>query len=183
MAQPPKPLRRVVTGHDAEGRSCVLYDSAAPNAVRRSAGSVFYELWTIDAMPAVLSGFEDGGAPGRPLTVSPPLGGAHFRVIQSQADRDAPTNKADQTETFKHSLETETNAERLPGAAHWGMHRTRSVDYAFMLEGERHMILEESEVLIGRGDVVIQLGNWHSWENRSRVAVRMAFIMVGGEYG
>ncbi len=182
MAHPPKPLRRVVTGHDAAGRSCVLYDSAAPNVVRRSVGSVFYELWTIDRMPAALSGREDGGAPGRPLTVSPPLGGAHFRVIQSQGDRDAPANKADQSETFKSSLKTETNAERMQDARHWGMHRTRSVDYAFMLEGERHMILEESDVLTGRGDVVIQLGNWHSWENRSRVPVRMAFIMIGGEY-
>lgn len=62
------------------------------------------------------------------------------------------------------------------------MHRTPSVDYAICLEGERHLILEETDVLLRKGDVVIQLGNWHSWENFSNVPVLMSYVMIGGEF-
>jgi hypothetical protein len=72
--------------------------------------------------------------------------------------------------------------QRLDGARHEGMHRTPSIDYAILLEGERHLVLEESDVLLHKGDVVIQLGNWHTWENRSGVATLMSYVMIGGEF-
>src|SRR5215468_9915986 len=63
-----------------------------------------------------------------------------------------------------------------------GMHRTPSIDYAVLLAGERHLVLEESDVLLHKGDVVIQLGNWHTWENRSGVPTLMSYVMIGGEF-
>ena len=49
-----KPVRRVVTGNDAQGRSCVLYDSAAPNvnanAFKR--GTAMTDVWVFDSCPA-----------------------------------------------------------------------------------------------------------------------------------
>jgi hypothetical protein len=43
-------------------------------------------------------------------------------------------------------------------------------------------VLEDSDVLIGKVDVVIQLGNWRSWDNRSGVPVMMSYVMIGGEF-
>ena len=42
--------------------------------------------------------------------------------------------------------------------------------------------VNESDVLLHKGDVVIQLGNWHTWDNRSGVATLMSYVMIGGEF-
>jgi uncharacterized cupin superfamily protein len=175
-----RPIRRVVAGNDAEGRSTVLYDSAVPNYFPRPTGTCFYELWTIDQVPTGLAGQADAGAAGRPFMHSPPAEGAHWRITHSPAKRIEITSNAEQA---KLDAENATGGtQRLEGARHEGMHRTPSIDYAICLEGERHLVLEDSDVLIGPGDVVIQLGNWHSWENRSGVPVLMSYVMIGGEF-
>jgi uncharacterized cupin superfamily protein len=62
------------------------------------------------------------------------------------------------------------------------MHRTKSIDYGIVLEGEIWMILDDSEVLLTPGTVVIQRGTDHAWENRSDTVCRMAFILISGEF-
>jgi uncharacterized cupin superfamily protein len=62
------------------------------------------------------------------------------------------------------------------------MHRTRSIDYGIVLEGEIYLILDDSEVLLRTGDVVVQRGTDHAWENRSDRVARMAFILVDGAF-
>jgi uncharacterized cupin superfamily protein len=182
-ATPPtevRPLRRVVTGHDAQGRSCVLYDSAVPNYFPRPTGTCFYELWTLDQVPTSLAGNTDAGAAGRPFLHSPPGHGAHWRITHSPAKR--ITNVSAQEQATLAAANATGGTQRLEGARHEGMHRTPSIDYAILLEGERHLVLEESDVLLHKGDVVIQLGNWHSWDNRSGVPVLMSYVMIGGEF-
>ena len=175
-----RPLRRVVVGNDAQGRSGVLFDSAVPNYFPRPTGTCFYELWTLDDVPTALAGRTDAGAAGRPFLHSPPAAGAHWRITHSPAKRVAVASKADQA---KLDAENATGGtQRLDGARHEGMHRTPSIDYAICLEGERHLVLEDSDVVIRAGDVVIQLGNWHSWDNRSGVPVLMSYVMIGGEF-
>jgi uncharacterized cupin superfamily protein len=172
-------LRRVVAGNDAQGRSVVLYDSAVPNYFPRATGTCFYELWTLGEVPTGLAGQSDGGSAGRPFMHSPPASGAHWRITHSPAKRVAIAA----AEQSRLDIENATGGtQRLAGARHEGMHRTPSVDYAICLEGERHLVLEDSDVVIRAGDVVIQLGNWHSWENRSGVPVLMSYVMIGGEF-
>jgi uncharacterized cupin superfamily protein len=175
-----RPLRRVVTGHDERGRSCVIYDSAVPNYFPRVTGTCFYELWTFEDMPVGLAGDADAGAAGRPFLHSPPSAGAHWRITHSPAKRIAAVSARDKA--LLEAANATGGTERLAGARHEGMHRTPSLDYAILLEGERHLVLEESDVLLHKGDVVIQLGNWHSWENRSGVATLMSYVMIGGEF-
>ena len=62
------------------------------------------------------------------------------------------------------------------------MHRTKSIDYGIVLEGEIWMILDDSEVLLKQGDVVVQRGTDHAWENRSGTVCRMAFILIDGAF-
>jgi len=175
-----RPVRRVVAGNDAQGRSAVLYDSAVPNYFPRPTGTCFYELWTLDRVPVGLAGSADAGAAGRPFMHSPPADGAHWRITHSPAKRIEVASKAEQARLDAENATGGT--ERLAGARHEGMHRTPSIDYAICLEGERHLVLEDSDLLIRAGDVVIQLGNWHSWDNRSGVPVLMSYVMIGGEF-
>jgi len=173
-------LRRVVTGHDAQGRSRVIHDSAVPNYFPRVTGTCFYELWTLDQVPTGLAGNADAGPAGRPFLHSPPGTGAHWRITHSPAKRIATASQMEQTALAAANATGGT--QRMDGGRHEGMHRTPSIDYAVCLEGERHLVLEDSDVLIRKGDVVIQLGNWHSWDNRSGVPVLMSYVMIGGEF-
>ena len=66
-----------------------------------------------------------------------------------------------------------------PGAVS-PVHRTQSVDYGIMLDGEVVLVLDDSETVLRAGDVVVQRGTSHRWENRSQQTARMAFILVDG---
>src|SRR3984885_8934486 len=92
-----KPVRRVVTGNDAQGRSRVLFDSAAPNvnpgAVVR--GSSMTDIWVYRQSPAPISGERDDG--NLPFHFEPPAAGGHLRIVQSNvkpADYDAAKDPA-----------------------------------------------------------------------------------------
>ena len=68
------------------------------------------------------------------------------------------------------------------GGRHPFMHRTESVDYAVVLEGEITMLLDEADVVLKAGDVVIQRGTNHAWSNRSGKPVRMLYILIDGKF-
>jgi quercetin dioxygenase-like cupin family protein len=62
------------------------------------------------------------------------------------------------------------------------MHRTRTLDYVVMIEGELVLILDDSEVVLKPGDVVVQRGTDHAWENRSDAVARAAFFHIDGAF-
>lgn len=174
-----RPLRRVVTGVDAEGRSRVLFDSDAPNVTKRENGPTFTELWTMDPVPATIIGNQDGS--DRPLSIGPPDQGAHFRIVQSPPESAQVFSAEKGHEEFAQMNRTGQSEHRTDGP-HWNMHRTATVDYGFVLEGDRVLILEDSELVVRPGDAIVHLGSWHSWENRTDAMGAMAFDMIGGEF-
>jgi len=62
------------------------------------------------------------------------------------------------------------------------MHRTESLDYGIVIEGEMTLVLDDSHVLLKAGSVVVQRGTNHAWANRSGKPCRMLFILVDGRY-
>jgi quercetin dioxygenase-like cupin family protein len=62
------------------------------------------------------------------------------------------------------------------------MHRTQSVDYGIVLSGEVVLVLDDGETVLRAGDVVVQRGTNHRWENRSAGTARMAFVLVDGAF-
>jgi len=64
---------------------------------------------------------------------------------------------------------------------HYRFHRTNTVDYAVCLEGEIWAMMDEGEVLMKPGDVLIQRGTYHSWANRSDKLCRMLFVLIDAE--
>lgn len=175
-----RPVRRVVTGTRDDGKSAVLYDSDNPYRYSRGGGStiLFNEIWTFDHSPASLAGGLDGA--DRPMSHSPPAEGAHYRVIQSAKEDDAQVDQAEADKQFA-SMNDGGLSERLPGARHWNMHRTRTVDYGIVTYGERIHVLPESDFVMRKGDVVVQLAHFHSWDS-TRGDNIMIFDMIGGEY-
>jgi len=58
------------------------------------------------------------------------------------------------------------------------MHRTKSIDYAVVISGEIDMLLDDSEVHLKAGDVLVQRGTNHAWVNRAKENCRIAFVLV-----
>lgn len=158
----PKPARRIVTGHDTQGRSVVLSDGMPPNVRDKGTGVDFIEIWNTAGAPAVILASESEPTSG-PLRVPPPPLGTRIRFNDFYPGH------------------IQNLPERADGR-HRMMHRTRSIDYGIVLEGEIYMILDDSEVRLRAGDVVVQRGTDHAWENRSQQVARMAFILVDGVF-
>jgi mannose-6-phosphate isomerase-like protein (cupin superfamily) len=168
------PTRRVVTGHDASGRAVVLIDGNAPNAkVRKATGLTSTLLWVTEESPADNAGGVDSA--DREIGVAPPLRGSIFRVVDfpSAAEAGAVDNAAMLKEMGLAGGHTDPR-----NAA---MHRTRSIDYAVVISGEIDMLLDDSEVHLGAGDVLVQRGTNHAWVNRGKENCRIAFVLIGAD--
>ena len=162
-----KPVRRIVTGH-RDGKAVVLFDSAAPNQkLRQASGLVSTLLWVTDETPADTSGEADRSL--REIGVPPPANGTIFRVVDFPPEGSARSREA---------ILREMGVSDHGGARHAAMHRTRSVDYAIVLEGEIDMLLDDSEVRLNAGDVLVQQGTNHAWVNRGTKPCRMAFVLI-----
>jgi hypothetical protein len=144
--------RRVVTGHDGEGRSIVLSDGPTP--VRTIAtGVTFHEVWSTDDAPAPIAAAEAVELADGPLMVQPGERGTIVHLIDMPPGSSAP------------------------------MHRTKTIDYGIVLDGEIDLELDDgSETHLGPGDLVVQRGTAHAWYNRSAGVTRMLFVLVDGEF-
>jgi hypothetical protein len=179
-----KPIRRVVTGNDAQGRSCVLFDSAAPNvnpgAISR--GTCMTDIWVYSNAPAVISGTRDDG--NLPFHFEPPAAGGHLRIVQSSAkpvDYDAandPACKPLGPTRLRPDGVWDRGGQNLFSSP---VHKSATVDYGILLSGERTLLLDHGNVVMSAGDVVVQLGNWHGWSNLTAPSL-MAFIMMGARF-
>ena len=185
MASGLTPIRRVVTGNDARGHSKVAWDGPAPNTHWASMGSGrgHANLWVWNESPAPLSGnYDDGNL--EYVFSGPPLGG-HFRVVQAlprAADYD-PAKDRDAVPL--HPPKPRPRSQRTwdrggNNAYSSAMHKTETVDYGIVLAGERGLVLDDCELTMLPGDVVIQVGAWHQW-TMPKGAI-MAFDMVGARF-
>jgi mannose-6-phosphate isomerase-like protein (cupin superfamily) len=184
MANKLKPIRRVVTGNDANGRSGVLLDSAAPNvnpgAIRP--GTCMTDVWVYETCPANISGERDDGR--LPFNFEPPATGGHLRIVQSPARPAGYDPAQDKTAVPLHEPRQRHGGTWDRGGANAyssPVHKSETVDYGILLEGERVLLLDDGERVMKPGDVVVQLGNWHGWTN-PREGSLMAFVMMGAKF-
>jgi quercetin dioxygenase-like cupin family protein len=146
------PIRRVVTGHDSNSIAKVLIDAPATNAKKPNSGVVSTLMWISDKNPADISTGENIEDMGaRIVGTPPPANGTRFCVID------------------------------FPPGNHPHMHRTETIDYVIVIEGEIEMDMDDSTVKLKQGDIMIQRGTNHAWANRSNKRARVAFVLVDGQ--
>ena len=174
--------RRIVTGHDRNGKSIVAIDTMlTPAQAAAAAGASFYEIWNTAGSPTPV---DSGADPtGRKLQIAPPPSGSIVRFVdfQPEAQRPPAQDGAAARKAFE-AIGSGGDSTWRPGAPHPFMHRTETVDYGIVLEGEITLILDDSEVTLKASDVVIQRGTDHAWANRSDKICRMAFILLDGKF-
>jgi naringenin degradation protein FdeH len=166
-----RPMRRVVTGH-ASGKAVILLDGAAPNAkLRKATGLTSTLLWVTEESPADNSGSSDSAE--RDIGVAPPPRGSIFRVVDFPPAADAGV-----VDNAAMLREMGIAGEAHTDPRHATMHRTRSVDYCVVISGEIDMLLDDSEVHLDAGDVLVQRGTNHAWVNRGKESCRIAFVLI-----
>lgn len=175
-------FKRVVTGHDADGLAVAALVGSVPNSFDLKAvpGTVFHEVWNSTGSPAVLDNGDDPSL--KPLQLSPGVLGSLIRVVDIPPD------------SVQNQVSAESAAAAFAeiGQAHAGtgkadskhklMHRTETLDYGIVTEGEVWLILDGEDVHLKRGDIVVQRGTNHAWSNRTEAMARMVFILLDGRY-
>ncbi len=174
----PKQIRRVVTGHNADRKSIFVIDAPTPHVFSRSKGSaIVHELWETDCTPADNRGSTDAIARGPRLP--PPHNGSVFRVIEYPPDRERLAAIAREQALPDDSGRAEATDRNNP--RHAGFHKTATIDYAIVLSGEIYAMMDEGEVLLKAGDVLIQRGTNHAWSNRTDRPAVVAFVLIDAE--
>lgn len=159
MSAPGDAPRRVVTGHTPEGVSVVLSDGPVPVSREIAQDGVhFHEIWNTEGAPAVVRAVEPDEPTERTLAVPPPPRGTKIRVNE-----------------FAPGFLDERGLQSP-------VHRTASIDYGIVLTGEITLVLDDSEVVLRAGDVVVQRGTDHAWANRGSEVARVVFVLVDGEF-
>ena len=171
-----KPIRRVVTGHDASGKSTIVFDGPAPNVKQRKAGNASTLLWVSEESPADVSGSADRAA--RDIAVPPPRRGTIFRVAEFPPETGGDLRDH---ETVLRDFGIGPDVRRGHPPRHPVIHRTRSLDYIIVLEGEITLLLDDGEVTLGAGDVVVQRATNHAWINRGKTICRLGMVFIDAE--
>jgi len=165
-------IRRVVAGHDEKGKAIILFDGDAPNVRQPTKEITSTLLWVTEETPASNEG--DADTTDRAIGIPPPPNGSIFRIVEF-----APEGSAGDAESAAYI--GSVGAEQQEGARHPGMHATNSIDYAVIMTGEIYMLVDDDEVHLKAGDVVVQRGNNHAWSNRGAEPCRIAFILIDAE--
>lgn len=179
------PIRRIITGHDARGNA-IIQEDGPPARIQKIGGAhgpVFYEIWNTRETPARID--RASGEPSEPgITLAPPKNGTRIRVLDIAPD-DTSLKTMTPEQARAHFAEvgaTEASSHAGPESRHAFMHRTETVDYGILLEGELTLILDVGETVIRPGDIVIQRGTNHGWANRSGRPCRIVFVLIDGAY-
>ncbi len=168
-------IRRVVTGHDANGVATVIMDSDATCILSRPnrPGVTLTNLWQNDKTPAAMERHDD--PVDGPLILQPPKHGSVFRIVQFDPEKPEELAKLDGKSAF---AEMGASHAVVEDARHPFMHRTDSLDYAVVLTGEIYMMMDEEEYLLKAGDTIVQQGTNHAWSNRGVEPCQIAFILI-----
>jgi len=141
-------FRRVVTGHDDQGRAVFVEDAPCPHALPTKGEVITLELWQHAGPPDNRTDYKDPIGPV--VSIPPPADGSVFRIVEFPSD---------------------------PAVVPY-LHRTASLDYCIVLEGEISAVLDDEERLMAPGDILIQRGTNHSWANRSGQPALVLFVLI-----
>ena len=171
-------MRRIVTGHNDNGKSIVTIDGPPARSIGEDVGGLF-ELWNTDGNAIITTDVIDRA--DDEIILSPPRGGTKFRYFQIN-----PLPKGVPDEILQ---EIAAAAFEKVGAAHHrvdttkhpAMHKTETVDYIILLKGDVTLILDEEEVDLKPFDVVVQRGTNHAWVNNGTEPALLIAVLIDSD--
>ena len=164
--------RRIVTGHDAKGKAVVLYDAPVQAKQRSAGGNGMTLLWTTQESPVDVSDSADRGASH--AGVPPAPDGTVFRIVDFAPAQPHAAPVDHHQILVSMGIDPATQGY----GRHANTHRTRTIDYALVLDGEIDMLLDDTEIHVKAGDMLVQQATNHAWVNNGTKPCRIAFILI-----
>ncbi|ETI60039.1 cupin domain-containing protein [Marinomonas profundimaris] len=177
-------IYRVVTGHDENGNAIILENGPLNTVMDLEAvpGTKFHEVWNTSDTPAPITNAQTDPTIG-PVVLPPMKAGTRIRFVDIPPDTEEFLTQGKGKMKDMFSKVGDEDASTVKGdSPHPLMHRTESVDYGIVIEGELTLIVDNGEAILKPGSVVIQRGTNHAWANRSGKMCRILFILIGGQY-
>ena len=162
--------KRIVTGHNEEGKSIVAFDGPPVSS---------FQMWVTDKSPADNKDKNDAGE--RQIRLEPPPNGSKFAYFQVFPEDPSWSVEEIEKETAAGFAAIDAAHCRPDTTRDPRMHKTKTVDYIILLEGEVTLLLDEDEVDLKPFDVVIQRGTNHAWINKGSTPALLAAILIDAE--
>lgn len=180
----PRQFRRVVTGHDKDGKAVVISDAPAPFVHVNRIDPDWYstDFFRTGEMPARIQAQTAETTDG-PRRQAPTKNGTVLRINHFPPESEAVRQmKPEDSRRAFAALGNEKASTYGRGGHHPLMHRTETIDYVIVMEGEITMVMDTEDVVLRAGDVLIQCGTNHAWSNRSDKPAVVAFVLIDGEF-
>ena len=171
-------MRRIITGHDENGRSIISIDGPPARSIGEDVGGLF-EIWNTDGNDIISSDSSDRA--DEDIILSPPKGGTKFRYFQIKPMAEGVSNEMMQEIAADAFEKIGASHHRIDTSKHPAMHKTETIDYIILLKGDVTLILDEEEVDLKPYDVVVQRGTNHAWTNNGNEPALLIAVLIDSE--
>ena len=171
-------MRRVVTGHDEEGKSIVVLDGPPAKSIGEDVGGLF-ELWNTDGN--LINTKDRIDRADDEILLSPPKNGSKFRYFQINPTPEGVPMDVLQNMAADAFEKIGASHHRIDTSKHPAMHKTDTIDYIILLEGDVTLILDREEVDIKPHDVVVQRGTNHAWVNNGNNPALLIAVLIDSD--
>ena len=171
-------MRRVVTGHDEEGKSIVVLDGPPAKSIGEDVGGLF-ELWNTDGN--LINTKDRIDRADDEILLSPPKNGSKFRYFQINPTPEGVPMDVLQNMAADAFEKIGASHHRIDTSKHPAMHKTDTIDYIILLEGDITLILDKEEVVIKPHDVVVQRGTNHAWVNNGNNPALLIAVLIDSD--
>jgi len=171
-------MRRVITGHDKNGKSIVVLDGPPARYIGEDVGGLF-ELWNTDGN--IINTQDNIDRADDEIILSPPRNGSKFRYFQINPSPEGIPMDIMQDIAADAFEKIGAAHHRIDTTKHPAMHKTETIDYIILLKGDVTLILDQVEVDIKPFDVVVQRGTNHAWVNNGSDPALLIAVLIDSE--
>ena len=171
-------MRRVITGHDKNGKSIVVLDGPPARSIGEDVGGLF-ELWNTDGN--IINTQDNIDRADDEIILSPPRNGSKFRYFQINPTPEGIPMDIMQDIAADAFEKIGAAHHRIDTTKHPAMHKTETIDYIILLKGDVTLILDQEEVDIKPFDVVVQRGTNHAWVNNGSDPALLIAVLIDSE--
>jgi|TARA_Y100000817_G_C16685910_1_gene468156 mannose-6-phosphate isomerase-like protein (cupin superfamily) len=171
-------MRRIITGHNAEGKSVITIDGPPARSLSENEGGL-YELWNTDGNE--INTLDDIDRADSEVLLSPPVGGTKFRYFQINPTPEGVPADLIEAATAAAFEKMGAAHHRVDTTRHPAMHKTKTIDYIILLKGDVTLLLDEEEVDLKPFDVVVQRGTNHAWVNNGSETALFIAVLIDSD--
>ena len=171
-------MRRIVTGHNEEGRSVITLDGPPARSIGEDVGGLF-ELWNTDGNKIISTDNVDRA--DEDIILSPPIGGTKFRYFQINPLPEGVPDEMMQEIAADAFEKIGAAHHRVDTSKHPAMHKTETIDYIILLKGDVTLILDEEDVDLKPFDVVVQRGTNHAWVSNGTEPALLIAVLIDSD--